>query len=230
MRQWQFDPHQHFIGLQVGGEATDEKVPRVAPALASCRLNVKSGIERDGDCRQLRCRIGMRKVSPDCTAGADLRMCNVGATLPRSRETCRQSRYHAPAGDSGLFAPTYAPLSSCRRTSPKPSIRLMSMRTAGCANRKFIAGIKLCPPARNFASSPYSALSVSACSSEVAAIYLKAAGFMALATNQNAVSALLASRFSKYEVRPRASQKAAPFGLSEKTDSDMFDPDSISCP
>jgi len=39
---------------------------------------------------------------------------------------------------------------------------------------------------------------------------------MALATNQNAVSALLASRFSKYEVRPRASQKAAPFGLSEK--------------
>src|SRR6202047_4879991 len=92
----------------------------------------------------------------------------------------------------------------------------MSMRTAGCANRKFIAGIKLCPPARNFASSPYSALSVSACSSEVAAIYLKAAGFMALATNQNAVSALLASRFSKYEVRPRASQKAAPFSLSEK--------------
>ena len=43
---------------------------------------------------------------------------------------------------------------------------LMSISTAGCASRKFIAGTRLWPPARNRASSPCSALSESACSSD----------------------------------------------------------------
>src|SRR5450631_2613984 len=91
---------------------------------------------------------------------------------------------------------------------------LMSIRTAGRASRKFIVGIRLCPPARNFASSPCSALSASACASEVTAIYLKGAGFMALAGKETAEETKNAGLTlsgetprAKYETGLRASQK-----------------------
>src|SRR5688572_30718336 len=56
---------------------------------------------------------------------------------------------------------------------------LMSISTPGCARRKFMAGIRLCPPARKRASAPCSALAASAAASESAAMYLNGAGFMA---------------------------------------------------
>src|SRR5882757_11021993 len=55
---------------------------------------------------------------------------------------------------------------------------LTSIRTDGCASLKFIAGIRLCPPERNLASSPYSAFSERARSRDEAAMYLKGAGYI----------------------------------------------------
>ena len=56
-----------------------------------------------------------------------------------------------------------------RRRRPRPASGFRSMSTAGWASRKFIAGTRLCPPARNRASSPCSALSASASSTDAGA-------------------------------------------------------------
>src|SRR5580700_9350067 len=64
---------------------------------------------------------------------------------------------------------------------PESCVRgLISIRTAGWVSRKFMVGTRLWPPARKRASSPYSAFSAKACSSDRAAMYLKGAGFMLL--------------------------------------------------
>jgi hypothetical protein len=42
----------------------------------------------------------------------------------------------------------------------------MSMSIAGWAKRSFINGIRLCPPAKNFASSPYCPMSEIASAAE----------------------------------------------------------------
>src|SRR5215510_6505432 len=55
----------------------------------------------------------------------------------------------------------------------------MSTMTAGWARRKFMSGMRLCPPARIFARSPCSASAPSASSSDRGATYSKRAGFMA---------------------------------------------------
>ena len=62
----------------------------------------------------------------------------------------------------------------------RPGIRLMSTISAGVANRSFISGIRLWPPARTFASSPCSASSESASSSDAGAAYSKLAGNITL--------------------------------------------------
>src|ERR687896_678036 len=55
----------------------------------------------------------------------------------------------------------------------------MSISTDGFARRKFIAGMRLWPPARKRASLPCSALAASAAESEGAARYLNRGGFTA---------------------------------------------------
>src|SRR5438067_7722735 len=57
-------------------------------------------------------------------------------------------------------------------------MRLMSIRLAGRASRKFIAGTRLCPPARIFPSSPCMARSSSASSTVRGAKYLNETGFI----------------------------------------------------
>src|ERR1700730_4688975 len=54
----------------------------------------------------------------------------------------------------------------------------MSMRLAGRASRKFIAGTRLCPPARIFPSSPCMARRSSASSTVRGAKYLNETGFI----------------------------------------------------
>src|ERR1044071_113459 len=54
----------------------------------------------------------------------------------------------------------------------------MSIREAGRARRKFIAGTRLCPPAQTLPSSPCSASRSSASSSVRGAKYRNAAGFI----------------------------------------------------
>src|SRR3984893_16233953 len=113
----------------------------------------------------------------------------------------------------------------------RSSIPLMSIRIAGRARRKFIVGIRLCPPARNFASSPCSDLSASACASEAAAIYLKAAGFMALACKKaKRACRRAARRHAKNEAAPGASQKILLFCRSLKTAWKHVLPRWLSCP
>src|ERR1700736_1650703 len=57
-------------------------------------------------------------------------------------------------------------------------MRLMSMRLVGRASRKFIAGTRLCPPARIFPSSPCVARRSSASSTVRGAKYLNETGFI----------------------------------------------------
>src|ERR1700736_1521093 len=57
-------------------------------------------------------------------------------------------------------------------------MRLMSMRLVGRASRKFIAGTRLCPPARIFPSSPCVARRSSASSTVRGAKYLNEPGFI----------------------------------------------------
>src|SRR5437868_5224306 len=57
-------------------------------------------------------------------------------------------------------------------------MRLMSIRLAGRASRKFIAGTRLCPPARIFPSPPCVARSSSAWSTVRGAKYLNETGFI----------------------------------------------------
>jgi hypothetical protein len=52
----------------------------------------------------------------------------------------------------------------------------MSINASGCASRSFIMGSRLCPPATTTDSGPYSASSVSACSTLVALRYWNEAG------------------------------------------------------
>jgi hypothetical protein len=54
----------------------------------------------------------------------------------------------------------------------------MSTRRAGSARRKFITGIRLCPPARILASPPLRARRSRAASREAGAWYSNGAGFM----------------------------------------------------
>src|SRR4051794_21936355 len=62
--------------------------------------------------------------------------------------------------------------------SPSRSpIRLMSTRTRGAANLSFISGMRLCPPASTFASSPCCSRSASASSRVVGAKYSKLGGY-----------------------------------------------------
>jgi len=54
----------------------------------------------------------------------------------------------------------------------------MSTNTVGCASRNFMSGIKLCPPAKNLASSPYWPMSEIASSAEPARLYSNGAGII----------------------------------------------------
>src|SRR5947208_163168 len=53
----------------------------------------------------------------------------------------------------------------------------MSISIAGCVSRKFIVGTRLWPPARNRASSPYSAFSSSACARAAGGDVAEGCGF-----------------------------------------------------
>ena len=145
---------------------------------ADCARNRRA--ERQHDRRQFRCRIGVGKVATQRAAVADLRMRDMRQRFADQRQTIGDQRIalkRAVAGERAdpqrMAVLTWMP--------DKPLNGLMSMMTAGCASRKFIVGTRLWPPARNRASSPCSALSVRACSSEAGAMYLNGAGFMACA-------------------------------------------------
>ena len=107
--------------------------------------------------------IGMREIAADGAAVADLRMRDVRQRLGDERQFGRASSDRVRGCDSA----------SARRCAndPPPFFRmpansfsgLMSISMAGCVRRKFIAGTRLWPPARNRASSPYSAFNVKAC-------------------------------------------------------------------
>ncbi len=103
----------------------------------------------------------------------------------------------------------------------------MSMMRAGRTNRKFSIGTRLWPPARIFASSPYSASVASTSSMVVGAEYSKAPGFTcefarlrilttaARSTAPDHTKRLETSLFDDFGMAGRCSDVAGPLSVSD---------------
>ena len=84
-KRWQLDFDEHLVIAKRGGEGTGEEGARVDRAMALRRLEMKTGVERKHDRRELGRGIGMREVAAECAAVADLRMGDVRHRLEEER-------------------------------------------------------------------------------------------------------------------------------------------------
>ena len=134
---------------------------RSPPVLGS----VERRVERQHHRRQLRRRIGVRQAAADRAAGADRRMRDVRHRLGDQRRRRARPRRCARRARCRVMPPIRRPLCRRRDVARARSAPFRSTSTDGVASRKFIAGIRLCPPASGFASLPCSASSASASSS-----------------------------------------------------------------
>ena len=157
------DRGQHLVGRQRRGQRAEEEVG--APATSARRrarcaarsrrssASITAGISEAGS--------AWDEVAAQRAAVADLRVGDLGSASARSGAAARRRRRARPR-DGASWRRSRARRRRRRRSPASPATRFRSTSTAGCATRKFIAGTRLCPPARKRASSPCRAFSATA--------------------------------------------------------------------
>ena len=158
------DPRQDLIGLERGREVAGEEVGGVDRPGATGAASLERGVERERDRRELGGGIGVGEAAADRASCAGSRRGR--CTGPRSRAGARADAISADRSTARwrVIAPIVVlPLTSIDDSSVT---RLRSMSAVGRARRNESRGMRLCPPARTFASSPCSASAATASSSD----------------------------------------------------------------